>query len=226
VDKSTNPRHKTGARTHIDLHADSSSNRILTALNAATLKQLAIACVLALCGATSIVAAAEKTPAEKPVPALGSADEAADGGASDSGQAGGLPIPRFVSLRTNPINLRTGPGVRYPVDWVYMRRNLPVEVIGEFDTWRRIRDQDGAEGWVHQSMLSGKRTAVVRGGTQALRRTGEDASEAEATVEAGVVVNVLRCPSELPYCRIEASGAQGWIKRDALWGVYAGETLE
>ncbi len=204
-------------------------------MNAATLKQLAIACFLALCSAaqaaappekSTAVKGAEKPPAEKAAPAPGPADEAADGGAQDGGQAGGLPIPRFVSLRTNPINLRTGPGVRYPVDWVYVRRSLPVEVIGEFDTWRHIRDQDGAEGWVHQTMLSGKRTAVVRGSTQALRRNAEDASEATATIDAGVIVNVLRCPAGLAYCRVEANGAQGWVKREALWGVYAGETLE
>jgi SH3-like domain-containing protein len=208
----------------------------LKALRAAILKQLATVCFLALCSAAQAAApakpvatrpAADKVPAEKAeadkaIPAPSSADETPDAGA----QPAGLPIPRFVSLRTNPINLRTGPGVRYPVDWVYVRRNLPVEVVGEFDTWRRIRDQDGAEGWVHQSMLSGKRTAVVRGGTQALRRNGEDASDAEATVESGVVVNVLRCPTGLAYCRVEAGGAQGWLKREALWGVYPGETVE
>ncbi|MBY0510362.1 MAG: hypothetical protein K2P94_09430, partial [Rhodospirillaceae bacterium] len=100
----------------------------------------------------------------KPAPEdIGAEDEAGtENGKSDpKGAAAGLPIPRFVSLRTNPINLRTGPGVRYPVDWVYVRRHLPVEVIGEFDTWRQIRDPDGTEGWVHQQMLSGKRAAIV-----------------------------------------------------------------
>ena len=152
-----------------------------------------------------------------------------EGDSKDSdakGTAAGLPIPRFVSLRTNPINLRTGPGVRYPVDWVYVRRHLPVEVIGEFDTWRRIRDHDGSEGWVHQSMLSGKRTAVVTGGPQVLKRSGEDTAAVVATLEAGVIVNVQRCPATAPFCRVEVDGVQGWLKRETLWGIYPGETVQ
>lgn len=138
----------------------------------------------------------------------------------------GLPIPRFVSLRTNPINLRTGPGVRYPVDWVYVRRNLPVEVIAEYETWRRIRDPDGAEGWVHQSMLSGKRTVVVTGTAQALKRTNVDNSEVVATLDAGVVANLIRCPTENAFCRVEINGLQGWLKRGQFWGVYPSEAVQ
>ncbi len=73
----------------------------------------------------------------------------------------GLPLPRYVSLRAEEVNMRTGPGVRYPVDWVYKRRNLPVEIIAEFGTWRKIRDVEGAQGWIHQSMLSNRRTFSV-----------------------------------------------------------------
>src|SRR5688572_30955477 len=72
-----------------------------------------------------------------------------------------LPLPRFASLDSNQINLRAGPGTDYPILWVYQRRGLPVEIIGEFDTWRRIRDRDGAVGWVQQNLLSGKRGALV-----------------------------------------------------------------
>jgi len=140
--------------------------------------------------------------------------------------ATGLPIPRFVSLRTNPINLRTGPGVRYPVDWVYVRRHLPVEVIAEYETWRRIRDPAGAEGWVHQSMLSGKRTVVVTGTAQALKRTSADDAEVVATLDAGVVANLVRCPAEVAFCRVEVNGLQGWLKRSQFWGVYPSETVQ
>jgi len=196
----------------------------------------------ALCGGPIAASAAESKPAPKPAlpapakpassaaqpPAPAGQDEMPDeaGGGDAKGSAGGLPIPRFVSLRTNPINLRTGPGVRYPVDWVYVKRAMPVEVIGEFDTWRQIRDQDGAEGWVHQSMLSGKRTAVVKGVAAALKRTGEDTADLVATVEPGVVVNVQRCPADTATCRVEVDGLQGWMKRDQLWGVYPAETLQ
>ena len=151
-----------------------------------------------------------------------------DGKEEAAGRAPGssLPIPRFVSLRTDPINLRTGPGVRYPVDWVYLRRRLPVEVIAEFDTWRQIRDPDGAEGWVHQTMLSGRRTAVISAAGGTLRREGSDSAAAIATLEKGVIVSMQRCPAGSDYCRVEVSGIQGWLKRDQVWGIYPTETLQ
>jgi len=137
-----------------------------------------------------------------------------------------LPLPRFVSFRTDPVNLRTGPGVRYPVEWIYMRRRLPVEIIAEFETWRQIRDPDGAQGWVHQSMLSGRRTAFVTGEARALRKTNVAAGETLAMLEPGVVVDIQRCPADGPFCRVEAAGLQGWLKRDELWGVYPDEKIE
>ncbi len=144
-----------------------------------------------------------------------------------SESTGALPLPRFVSLRTNPVNLRIGPGVRYPVEWVYVRRNLPVEIIAEFETWRRIRDQDGTEGWVHQSMLSGRRTAAVKAsGTTPLYKGDTDQSEMLAAVETGVVVAVRRCPAATSYCRVEIADHQGWIARAALWGLTPTEVID
>lgn len=165
------------------------------------------------------------------------AGEAEPNEQSTEAQATGvLPLPRFVSLRTDPVNLRTGPGVRYPVEWVYVRRGLPVEVIAEFETWRRIRDIDGAEGWVHQSMLSARRTAIVRpaGGPKdprtmgmiPLRKTNTDPSDSVASLEAGVVVTVQRCPAGNDDCRIEVAGHQGWLKRALLWGIKTDESID
>jgi len=160
----------------------------------------------------------EKAAAERPGDQVVSETEPAEGS--------GLPIPRFVSLRTDPINLRSGPGLQYPVEWVYHRKRLPVEVVKEFDTWRRIRDPDGVEGWVHQSMITGHRTAIVRSSPQALRRNDGDDASAVATVEAGVVVAIQRCPAESRSCRVQIDGFQGWLKREYLWGVYPNETVE
>jgi SH3-like domain-containing protein len=140
-------------------------------------------------------------------------------------EGSGLPVPRFVSLRTEPVNLRSGPGLRYPVEWVYRRRHLPVEVVAEFDTWRRIRDPDGTEGWVHQTMITGRRTGIVRG-TQPLQRTDGDDSNPIAILSAGVVINVQRCPANSPFCRVEVNGLQGWLRRDRFWGVYPNEVVE
>jgi len=146
-------------------------------------------------------------------------------GEADNAEGSGLPVPRFVSLRTDPVNLRSGPGLRYPVEWVYHRRHLPVEVVAEFDTWRRIRDPDGTEGWVHQSMITGRRTGIVRGTAQALHHSDGDTSSV-ATLEAGVIVNVQRCPAGSQSCRVEVNGIQGWLKRDQMWGIYPTETVE
>ncbi len=161
----------------------------------------------------------ETKPAETK-PAEADVSETAPAAAEPS-----LPIPRFVSFRTEPVNARTGPGVRYPVDWVYMRRRLPVEIIAEFETWRQIRDPDGAEVWVHQSMVSGRRTGVIKGQAQGLRKTNTDISDTIATLEPGVIVDVVRCPDGV-FCRVEINGLQGWLKRDQFWGVYPQETVE
>ena len=152
--------------------------------------------------------------------------QAAEEDAGGGGMAAGLPLPRFASLRSEPINLRTGPGVRYPVDWVYVRRTLPIEIIAEFDTWRRVRDPEGVEGWVHQTMLSGRRTAVVKGDAQPIRRAADETSPLAATLEPGVIVSLQRCPTAAEYCRVEVDGYQGWIRRDALWGLLPDEAID
>ena len=95
----------------------------------------------------------------------------------------GLPLPRFVSLRAGEVNLRTGPGVQHPVDWVYHRQNLPLEIIAEYGTWRKIRDWQGTQGWVHQSMVSAKRTFIVIGGTRTVRRKDAPNSDPVARAE-------------------------------------------
>lgn len=146
--------------------------------------------------------------------------------AAQTGRVSALPIPRFVSLRTEPVNLRTGPGVRYPVAWVYQRRHLPVEVTDEFDTWRRIRDVDGAEGWVHQSMLSGQRTGLVSAQTSPLYKGSTPSSAILAQVSPGVVITVDRCPEQIQFCLVEAGGYKGWLRRGVFWGLYDDEVID
>ncbi|MEO5375281.1 MAG: SH3 domain-containing protein [Alphaproteobacteria bacterium] len=138
---------------------------------------------------------------------------------------GGLPLPRFVSLRSDEVNLRTGPGTRYPVDWTYLKRGYPVEVIAEYETWRRIRDWEGTEGWVHQSMLAGRRTLVVLGHTRSLRLAQTDEAPPVAMVEPGVVGELVECPRESQFCRVVVSGYSGWLRRTEFWGIHRGEFL-
>jgi len=134
------------------------------------------------------------------------------------------PLPRFVSLRAGEVNVRTGPGVRYPIDWVFQRKGLPIEIITEYDTWRKIRDWEGTEGWVHQSMLSGTRTVLITKETRVLRREPSAAAPAVAHVEAGVVAALKWC--EGGWCRIRAAGYEGWLKTADFWGIYPGEKIE
>jgi len=133
-------------------------------------------------------------------------------------------VPRFTSLRAAEANLRTGPGIRYPVEWVFVRRGMPVEVIAEFDTWRKIRDWEGTEGWVHQSLLSGRRMVVVTGQVREMRRRPVADAEVIARIEADVIGRLLEC--ERAWCRVEIAGFRGWLKRDEFWGVYANETVD
>ena len=135
-------------------------------------------------------------------------------------------MPRFVSLRAAVVNLRTGPGVRYPVEWVFKRRRLPVEVIAEFETWRKVRDWEGTEGWVHRSMLTGRRSAVVTGAVRGLRREPSEDAGVVARAEPGVVGDLNRCRRGEPWCRVRIDGHEGWLRRDEFWGAYPDETVK
>ncbi|MGQ0663405.1 MAG: SH3 domain-containing protein [Pseudomonadota bacterium] len=146
----------------------------------------------------------------------------APGGGAARGEA--LPLPRYVSLRADEVNLRTGPGVRYPVEWILTRKHLPVEVLVEFENWRKIRDWQGTEGWVHQSMLSGRRSMIVTGDIRPLRRRPDPGAPVVARLEPGVVGQVVECQDQ--WCRVEAGGAKGWMTRAEFWGVYPNETLK
>jgi len=132
-------------------------------------------------------------------------------------------MPHFASLRVDRVNLRTGPGQRYPIEWVYERKGLPVEVTATFDVWRKVRDSDGTEGWVHERMLTAQRDVVVKGGLRTLRSDPDPKSAPEARAEPGVIARLLECRNA--WCRIDAHGTKGWIPRDEIWGVLPDETV-
>ena len=136
----------------------------------------------------------------------------------------GLPIPRFVSLKGEPVNMRAGPGVRYPIRWVYVRRNLPLMVTAEFEFWRRVRDVDGAEGWIHKSLLRGERTAMVLGGLAELRAEPKADAPVAARAEPGVIADLTACAGA--WCRLESEGAAGWVPRGAIYGALPEEDFE
>jgi SH3-like domain-containing protein len=145
----------------------------------------------------------------------------------------GLPVPRFVSLKSDRVNMRNGPGTDYPTGWVYRRAGLPLEIIKEFEGWRQVRDADGAEGWVMQSFLSGRRTGLVLPWERKASTTApvvavfssDSASSAVvANVEAGVIANLHSCDAR--WCRVSIEQYNGYIEQKKLWGVYDGEVIK
>lgn len=142
----------------------------------------------------------------------------------------GLPLPRFVSLKSGRVNSRIGPGVNYSVDWMYTKSGLPMEIVQEYDTWRRVRDADGAEGWINQSLLSGKRTAIVapwqRGKGSTINLLGDPSKEAAvvAILEPGVMGTIKSCNGQ--WCEMTFAGHSGWINQSSLWGAYPGEKVK
>ena len=137
----------------------------------------------------------------------------------------GLPIPRFVTLKSDDTNIRTGPGTRYPIQWVYHRVGMPVEVIEEYDVWRKIRDIDGTAGWVHKTMLDGKRNVMIKGkSARVVRKEAEAKAKPLLKAEPLVTARLVECQVE--WCRIQISGRKGWIEKQYLWGIYPGEIVE
>lgn len=137
----------------------------------------------------------------------------------------GLPIPRFVSLRADKVNLRGGPGDRYPIEWVYQRAELPVEIEREFDIWRLIKDQDGIRGWVQEVLLSGRRTFTITGADRTLRHDPGDNATSVAILKVGVVGRIRACPAKSDWCEVQAGGYRGWLKREDFWGTLPGEVV-
>lgn len=143
---------------------------------------------------------------------------------AEAANESGLPVPRFVSLRSGEVNLRTGPGTRYPIEWVLTKRSMPVEVIQEFDTWRKIRDFQGSVGWVQSSFLTGRRMLLIVGEVRALRAERKDDASAVAMVEPGLVGRLMECRDA--WCRAEIGGYKGWLKRSEFFGAYPDEVVK
>src|SRR5215472_16640671 len=140
----------------------------------------------------------------------------------------GLPVPRFVSLKADRVTVRGGPDKDHDVAWIYTRVGWPVEITAEFENWRRIRDCDGAEGWVYHSLLSGKRMAAVqlkyKTDLAPLYQAADSHSPVIARLQVGVLGSVKRCTGV--WCQISGDGYAGWIEQSALWGVYPNEKVE
>jgi len=139
----------------------------------------------------------------------------------------GLPLPRFASTKSAPVNIRMGPTADHDVAWTFVKAGVPVEITQEFDIWLRIRDSEGQEGWVRKTLLSGKRTALVasweKKGTTPMRDKPETTARVIAEVDPGVLVDVVECTGH--WCRVAANGIRGWLEQGRLWGVYPDEVV-
>lgn len=148
--------------------------------------------------------------------------QGADPPASAQRKGSGLPLPRFATLKSDEANVRAGPGPRYPIDWVFQRKGMPVEIVAEFENWRKIRDWQGAGGWVYQGLLTGKRSFVVAK-LASLHKTPAAAAEVIAKLEPEVMGEIRSCLGD--WCRVKVSGVSGWLERRDIWGVYKSEPI-
>lgn len=143
--------------------------------------------------------------------------------AQDRGPVTNLPLPRFVSLKTSEGNVRRGPSRTHRIDWIFKRKDIPLEITAEHGHWRRIRDRDGAGGWVHYSLLSGARTVIVEAEMADMKSIPDDTSRTVAQLELGVIARIEECRPD--WCEISSAGYKGWVRKTALWGVRPGEVL-
>ncbi len=148
--------------------------------------------------------------------------------AQQVGSATGLPLPRFASLKTDRVNLREGPSKEHATTWVFQRAGLPVEITAEFETWRKVRDSEGTEGWVLHSLLSGRRTVLVapwkKDENFKIFVAPRENADLAATLQSGVIGNIRSCDGV--WCLIDGEGFKGYVKQSDLWGAYPGEKVE
>lgn len=156
-------------------------------------------------------------PAATPAPAKPGEEEKPVGS--------GLPLPRFAALRSDDVNLRAGPGTRYPIEWVYKRRDLPIEIEREFEVWRLVKDPEGIRGWVHQATLTGRRTFVVQGADATLRAEPKDDAAPVAILKLGVIGRIRSCEAGSEWCRVQVGDYRGYLKRSQFWGTLADEVV-
>jgi SH3-like domain-containing protein len=147
------------------------------------------------------------------------------------GAVTGLPLPRYASLKTDRVNLREGPSKDHRTLWVYQREGLPVEIVAEYETWRRIRDAEGTEGWVLHSLLSGRRSSLItpwtkpdKAETLSLYERADEKAGLVAKLQPNVMAHIKTCNGS--WCRVLGKGFDGYIRQDRLWGVYPNERIE
>jgi len=140
------------------------------------------------------------------------------------GQVTNLPIPRYVSLKVKEANARRGPSLSHKIDWIYKRKNMPLEVYGEYENWRRVRDFEGLGGWVHYTLLSGIRFVLVKNELLETRLLPSIDAQVIAKIPQHNIATLDKCSKD--WCRITDDGYKGWVPKSGIWGVYDSELKE
>lgn len=128
-----------------------------------------------------------------------------------------LPLPRYVSMKAAEGNARRGPSLTHRIDWVFMRRDMPLRITAEHGHWRRVEDRDGQGGWIHYSLISGVRTVIVEENMLQIRSRPDATAPVNAALEAGVIARLGTCNPG--WCQIRSGGYRGWARKSALWGI-------
>lgn len=143
------------------------------------------------------------------------------------GTVTGFNLPRYAALKSDKVNMRVGPNMRYQIDWLYQRPDLPVLIDREFETWRHVIDSDGVKGWIHSANLTGRRSFVITATTpRTLRRDNTDDATPVAQLNPGVIGHILKCDAGQSWCWLEAGSYRGWLKRTDFWGVFPDEVIQ
>ena len=128
----------------------------------------------------------------------------------------GLPLPRFVSLKGNEVNLRRGPSLDYKIDWVYKRKHLPLMIVSEFGHWRKVTDFEGYSGWIYKDLLSGSRYIIVKKEETLLRNKASFNSLGKAILKKEVIGKLIDC--EGLWCFIQIKNMRGYVLAEDIWG--------
>jgi SH3-like domain-containing protein len=147
-----------------------------------------------------------------------------DAYSGERGPVTNLPLPRFVSLKTDEGNVRRGPSLTQRIDWVFTRPDMPLQITAEYGHWRRVEDRDGVGGWVHYALLSGVRTVLIEQDMTPIYPRPDPQAPVTAAFELGVVARLGTCNEN--WCKISAGGYRGWASKENLWGVRRDELRE
>lgn len=139
---------------------------------------------------------------------------------------GGSALPRMVSLRSDNVYARSGPGKKYPIEWIYKQKGAPLEIINEFELWRQVRDWEGSTSWIHKTLLTGRRfVKIITPGENNIYGKPHFDSKVIAKVEDGVIGEIKKCPKKSEFCLIKFDSIEGWVLKKNVFGVYENEVI-